>query len=45
MVSEHVQWAITQQKAKQTALPADTQVVRLNQRLIRSVEKGLERDA
>ncbi len=45
IVSEHIHWAIQQQSAKQTKLPADTQVIRLKERLIRSIEKGLKRDA
>lgn len=45
IVAEHIEWAIEQQKVKRHELPADTQVVRLKQRLIRSVEKGLQRDA
>lgn len=52
MVSEHINWAIAQQKSKNT--PSENQsstkasnnsTIRLNARLIRSVEKGLPRDA
>lgn len=52
MVGEHISWAIAQQKSKNAT--GDTQVnakvsnnstMRLNARLIRSVEKGLPRDA
>ena len=52
IVAEHIRWAIDQQKLKNT--PSDPQTnakasnnstMRLNARLIRSVEKGLPRDA
>ena len=52
MVCEHINWAIAQQKFKNT--PSENQsstkannnsTMRLNARLIRSVEKGLPRDA
>ena len=42
MVREHIDWALCQQQNKQLA-PQPVQ--RLNQRLIRAVEKGLPRDA
>ena len=41
LVAEHIQWAIEQQTTKQS----DEENARLTQRLIRSVEKGLPRDA
>ncbi|MFT6193278.1 MAG: epoxyqueuosine reductase, partial [Cognaticolwellia sp.] len=44
MVAEHIEWAITQQKLKQQTLTKD-QNLRLTARLIRSVEKGMPRDA
>jgi epoxyqueuosine reductase len=44
MVAEHIEWAIAQQKLKQQALTKD-QNLRLTARLIRSVEKGMPRDA
>lgn len=47
VVSEHIQWAIEQQNNKQNN-PVEQQkisVERLNARLIRSVKKGLPRDA
>jgi epoxyqueuosine reductase len=43
MVAEHIEWAITQQQNK--ASQQGEQNKRLTQRLIRSVEKGLPRDA
>lgn len=42
MVAEHIQWALGQQQEKQSQQP---QSGRLTLRLIRSVEKGLPRDA
>lgn len=46
MVSEHIEWALAQHKAKQRS---DEVVIEVNQRLtarlVRSVEKGLPRDA
>ncbi len=57
MVVEHIEWAIAQQQAKSKAMnndqtlaievktTADHKAERLNQRLIRAVEKGLPRDA
>ncbi|MDO6445029.1 tRNA epoxyqueuosine(34) reductase QueG [Colwellia sp. 1_MG-2023] len=49
MVAEHIEWAIEQQKQKLKAqennLPFITENERLSGRLIRSVEKGLPRDA
>ena len=44
MVAEHIEWAIAQQKLKQQALTKN-QNLRLTARLIRSVEKGMPRDA
>lgn len=47
MVLEHIQWAIIQQRSKkdaQSAIIANTNE-RLSGRLIRSIEKGLPRDA
>ncbi|MDR8522766.1 tRNA epoxyqueuosine(34) reductase QueG [Shewanella fidelis] len=47
MVLEHIDWALSQQRGKQTSnengLPQD--VNRKTQRVIRSVEKGMPRDA
>lgn len=49
MVAEHINWALRQQKHKQQAqqknLPFVTENERLSGRLIRSIEKGLPRDA
>lgn len=49
LVVEHIDWAIQQQKAKESLqkkeLEAQDKNYRLTQRLIRSVEKGLPRDA
>jgi epoxyqueuosine reductase len=44
MVTEHIEWALAQQKLKQQAVVKD-QNLRLTARLIRSVEKGMPRDA
>lgn len=44
MVAEHVNWALSQQKEKQL-MDENTPNARLNARLIRSIEKGLPRDA
>jgi len=44
MVDEHIKWAIAQQQSKQQTIFTDKNA-RLTQRLIRSVEKGLPRDA
>jgi epoxyqueuosine reductase len=44
MVSEHINWAITQQQLKQSKI-LHAANERLTARLIRSVEKGLPRDA
>ncbi|UUO23394.1 tRNA epoxyqueuosine(34) reductase QueG [Colwellia sp. M166] len=44
MVAEHIEWALAQQKLKQQALNKDKNL-RLTARLIRSVEKGMPRDA
>lgn len=44
MVAEHIQWAIEQQLNKQLNTPPNNEQ-RLTKRLIRSVEKGLPRDA
>lgn len=43
LVAEHIEWALTQQKNKASDERPATK--RLTQRLIRSVEKGLPRDA
>jgi epoxyqueuosine reductase len=49
MVAEHINWALAQQKQKQQAqqknIPFVTENERLSGRLIRSIEKGLPRDA
>ena len=45
LVQEHITWAITQQRKKASTLGQSDKVERLNQRLIRSIEKGLPRDA
>lgn len=52
MVSEHIHWALAQQKLKRDssetnlgAKASNNSTSRLNARLIRSVEKGLPRDA
>ncbi|MFT4995110.1 MAG: epoxyqueuosine reductase [Paraglaciecola sp.] len=45
LVQEHIEWAIIQQRKKATILGKNDKVERLNQRLIRSIEKGLPRDA
>ncbi|XQW84853.1 tRNA epoxyqueuosine(34) reductase QueG [Thalassotalea piscium] len=44
MVQEHIDWALSQQKMKQHEIIKSANE-RLNARLIRSVEKGLPRDA
>ena len=44
MVAEHIEWALAQQTLKQQALDTDKNL-RLTARLIRSVEKGMPRDA
>ena len=44
MVAEHIEWALAQQALKQKALVQDKNL-RLTARLIRSVEKGMPRDA
>ena len=44
MVAEHIQWALDQQQQKQTRQEIPTNE-RLTARLIRSIEKGLPRDA
>ncbi|MGK2234231.1 MAG: epoxyqueuosine reductase [Colwellia sp.] len=44
MVAEHIEWALAQQSLKQKTLVKDKNV-RLTARLIRSVEKGMPRDA
>ena len=43
MVTEHIEWAIKQQKMKET--PKAIENERLTARLIRTIEKGLPRDA
>lgn len=43
LVSEHIDWALAQQKNKNKVEPAE--LPRLTERLIRSIEKGLVRDA
>lgn len=49
MVTEHIEWALAEQKlrleALQTEQPSPQKNARLTGRLIRSVEKGLPRDA
>jgi epoxyqueuosine reductase len=49
MVAEHIQWALVQQKTKKllSVQEAEKQQKnhRLTLRLIRSIEKGLSRDA
>ncbi len=49
MVAEHIQWALAQQQKKQQLLAQSIPVTEINQRLsgrlIRSIEKGLPRDA
>lgn len=49
MVAEHIEWAITQQRNKQIALERSVTFTEVNERLsgrlVRSVEKGLPRDA
>ena len=44
MVAEHIEWPLAQQALKQKALVQDKNL-RLTARLIRSVEKGMPRDA
>jgi epoxyqueuosine reductase len=44
LVAEHIHWALEQQHAKSLAIDVSTDN-RLTERLIRSVEKGLPRDA
>ncbi|MFD2165531.1 tRNA epoxyqueuosine(34) reductase QueG [Thalassotalea euphylliae] len=44
VVSEHILWAIGQQESKRSAAHR-IEGLRLNERLIRSIEKGLPRDA
>ena len=44
MVAEHIQWALKQQHSQQS-LNNNNANTRLNARLIRSIEKGLPRDA
>lgn len=45
MVAAHIRWAIEQQQGKQSNVPVQNIPIRLTQRLIRSIEKGLPRDA
>ncbi|WP_286263409.1 tRNA epoxyqueuosine(34) reductase QueG [Thalassotalea atypica] len=54
IIKEHVQWALKQQQTKQAHLQhqlekaqqdKSNKIIRLNERLIRSIEKGLPRDA
>jgi epoxyqueuosine reductase len=45
MVTEHIHWALTQQQKKQVLQENKVANERLTARLIRSVEKGLPRDA
>lgn len=45
LVQEHIEWAIGQQTKKASISAQTGKVERLNQRLIRSIEKGLPRDA
>jgi len=44
MVAEHIQWALKQQHSRQSPEKNNANI-RLNARLIRSIEKGLPRDA
>lgn len=44
MVAEHIQWALSQQNERQS-IDHNNANTRLNARLIRSIEKGLPRDA
>jgi epoxyqueuosine reductase len=43
LVKEHIQWALTQHQSK--AMSDGKPASRLTQRLVRSIEKGLVRDA
>jgi epoxyqueuosine reductase len=45
MLTEHLHWAINQQMEKQQHALQNTIPIRLQQRLVRSIEKGLPRDA
>lgn len=45
LVRVHIEWALQQQKNKQQCAPQDIHVLRLTERLTRSIEKGLSRDA
>jgi epoxyqueuosine reductase len=45
LVQEHITWALAQQDKKAAISGENHKVERLNQRLIRSIEKGLPRDA
>ncbi|KXI30307.1 tRNA epoxyqueuosine(34) reductase QueG [Paraglaciecola hydrolytica] len=45
LVKEHIDWALEQQAIKALAIKAPEPQQRLTERLIRSVEKGLPRDA
>ncbi|NQZ82872.1 MAG: tRNA epoxyqueuosine(34) reductase QueG [Colwellia sp.] len=49
MVAEHIQWALAQQKIKQAHQNSSSEPIEVNKRLtgrlIRSIEKGLPRDA
>jgi epoxyqueuosine reductase len=49
MVAEHITWALSQQECKRIAIEQQNNILvknqRLTERLIRSVEKGLPRDA
>ena len=45
MVNEHIDWALAQQAAKAQFMQTPEPQQRLTERLIRSVEKGLPRDA
>jgi len=44
MVAEHINWALSQQNERQL-MNQNNANTRLNARLIRSIEKGLPRDA
>jgi epoxyqueuosine reductase len=45
MVAEHIHWALNQQQKQQKLIDHNSANARLNARLIRSIEKGLPRDA
>ncbi len=45
LVREHINWALVKQAEKLTTQPVDSSPNRKTQRIIRSIEKGLPRDA